>query len=203
MEKKITIIDKTFTPIVVRASVNSAIYEDRGQQYGKQHLLSDTEIVCKAMDGLKEVGTMKAHILQVLHHADHRRQRVDRRMDGKLPAKQLAINWLCQHNMNESRLCDMQSRDNVAMVLPITTHLYIDRMDVEPGHRNRGIATGMLDYLISMFVPETICLFAQKEDAEMQVMLKKMKFAEYNIQAYDTPWKKKDLYAKRLKRRAR
>lgn len=61
----------------------------------------------------------------------------------------------------------------------------------------------MLDYLISMFVPETICLFAQKEDAEMQVMLKKMKFAEYNIQAYDTPWKKKDLYAKRLKRRAR
>ena len=65
MEKKITIIDKTFTPIVVRVSVNSAIYEDRGQQYGKQHLLSDTEIVCKAMDGLKEVGTMKAHILQV------------------------------------------------------------------------------------------------------------------------------------------
>ena len=39
MEKKITIIDKTFTPIVVRVSVNSAIYEDRGQQYGKQHLL--------------------------------------------------------------------------------------------------------------------------------------------------------------------
>lgn len=50
MEKKITIIDKTFTPIVVRASVNSAIYEDRGQQYGKQHLLSDTEIVCKAVN---------------------------------------------------------------------------------------------------------------------------------------------------------
>lgn len=202
MEKKITIIDKTFTPIVVRVSVKSAIYEDRGQQYGKQHLLSDTEIVCKAMDGLKEVGTMKAHILQVPTQSVAPSELMWSE-DNPLPAKQLAINWLCQHNMNESRLCDMQSRDNVAMVLPITTHLYIDRMDVEPGHRNRGIATGMLDYLISMFVPETICLFAQKEDAEMQVMLKKMKFAEYNIQAYDTPWKKKDLYAKRLKRRAR
>ena len=168
----------------------------------KQHLLSDTEIVCKAMDGLKEVGTMKAHILQVPTQSVAPSELMWAE-DNPLPAKQLAINWLCQHNMNESRLCDMQSRDNVAMVLPITTHLYIDRVDVESGHRNRGIATGMLDYLISMFVPETICLFAQKEDAEMQVMLKKMKFAEYNIQAYDTPWKKKDLYAKRLKRRAR
>ena len=106
MEKKITIIDKTFTPIVVRVSVNSAIYEDRGQQYGKQHLLSDTEIVCKAMDGLKEVGTMKAHILQVPTQSVAPSELMWSE-DNPLPAKQLAINWLCQHNMNESRLCDM------------------------------------------------------------------------------------------------
>ena len=53
-----------------------------------------------------------------------------------------------------------------------------------------------------MAVPESICLFAAKEDAEMQRMLKKLKFMETPLQAKDVPWKKRYFYRKRLKRRA-
>ena len=49
MKKKITVVDKTFTPIVVLADANSAIYEDRGQRPGEQNLLSETVITCTAM----------------------------------------------------------------------------------------------------------------------------------------------------------
>ena len=65
MKKKITIIDKSFTPIVVLADTSSALYEDRCGRLGERNLLSDTEIVCKAMDGTKEIASVKAHVLQV------------------------------------------------------------------------------------------------------------------------------------------
>lgn len=42
MKKKITVVDKTFTPIVVLVDASSAIYEDRGQRPGEQNLLSET-----------------------------------------------------------------------------------------------------------------------------------------------------------------
>lgn len=60
MKKKITVVDKTFTPIVVLVDASSAIYEDRGQRPGEQNLLSETTITCTAMDGTKKVATMKA-----------------------------------------------------------------------------------------------------------------------------------------------
>ena len=60
MKKKITIIDKSFTPIVVLADTSSALYEDRCGRLGERNLLSDTEIVCKAMDGTKEIASVKA-----------------------------------------------------------------------------------------------------------------------------------------------
>lgn len=60
----------------------------------------------------------------------------------------------------------------------------------------------MLDFIISMAVPESICLFAAKEDAEMQRMLKKLKFMETPLEAKDVPWKKRSFYRKHLKRRA-
>ena len=53
MKKKITIIDKSFTPIVVLADTSSALYEDRCGRLGERNLLSDTEIVCKTRDGMK------------------------------------------------------------------------------------------------------------------------------------------------------
>lgn len=46
MKKKITIIDKSFTPIVVLADTSSALYEDRCGRLGERNLLSDTEIIC-------------------------------------------------------------------------------------------------------------------------------------------------------------
>ena len=124
MKKKITIIDKSFTPIVVLADTSSALYEDRCGRLGERNLLSDTEIVCKAMDGTKEIASVKAHVLQVptkklpleaLHATEQ----------NPIPAKQLAINYLCQKNAEVETLCEREKTDSVAMVLPITTHLYI------------------------------------------------------------------------------
>lgn len=39
MKKKITIIDKSFTPIVVLADTSSALYEDRCGRQGAQPLV--------------------------------------------------------------------------------------------------------------------------------------------------------------------
>ena len=187
MKKKITIIDKSFTPIVVLADTSSALYEDRCGRLGERNLLSDTEIVCKAMDGTKEIASVKAHVLQVptkklpleaLHATEQ----------NPIPAKQLAINYLCQKNAEVETLCEREKTDSVAMVAP---------------HRKLGIATAMLDFLISMAAPETVSMFAGHEQAEVMAMLKKLKFIEAPIVAMDVPWKKKNFFYKRLKRLAR
>lgn len=175
MKKKITIIDKSFTPIVVLADTSSALYEDRCGRLGERNLLSDTEIVCKAMDGTKEIASVKAHVLQVptkklpleaLHATEQ----------NPIPAKQLVINYLCQKNAEVETLCEREKTDSVAMVLPITTHLYIESLVVDTPHRKLGIATAMLDFLISMAAPETVSMFAGHEQAE--VKFKKDKKAE-------------------------
>lgn len=166
MKKKITVVDKTFTPIVVLADANSAIYEDRGQRLGEQNLLSETVITCTAMDGTKKVATMKASILQV----PTKFMPAATTSAPGIPAKQLAINYLCDKSAEVDERYDREKNDNIAMILPVTTHLYIDSLEVEEPYRNRGIATAMLDFIISMAVPESICLFAAKEDAEMQRM---------------------------------
>lgn len=166
MKKKITVVDKTFTPIVVLADANSAIYEDRGQRPGEQNLLSETVITCTAMDGTKKVATMKASILQV----PTKFMPAATTSAPGIPAKQLAINYLCDKSAEVDERYDREKNDNIAMILPVTTHLYIDSLEVEEPYRNRGIATAMLDFIISMAVPESICLFAAKEDAEMQRM---------------------------------
>ena len=202
MKKKITIIDKSFTPIVVLADTSSALYEDRCGRLGERNLLSDTEIVCKAMDDTKEIASVKAHVLQVptkklpleaLHATEQ----------NPIPAKQLAINYLCQKNAEVETLCEREKTDSVAMVLPITTHLYIESLVVDAPHRKLGIATAMLDFLISMAAPETVSMFAGHEQAEVMAMLKKLKFIEAPIVATDVPWKKKNFFYKRLKRLAR
>lgn len=198
MKKKITVVDKTFTPIVVLADANSAIYEDRGQRLGEQNLLSETVITCTAMDGTKKVATMKASILQV----PTKFMPAATTSAPGIPAKQLAINYLCDKSAEVDERYDREKNDNIAMILPVTTHLYTDSLEVEEPYRNRGIATAMLDFIISMAVPESICLFAAKEDAEMQRMLKKLKFMETPLEAMDVPWKKRSFYRKHLKRRA-
>lgn len=198
MKKKITVVDKTFTPIVVLVDASSAIYEDRGQRLGEQNLLSETVITCTAMDGTKKVATMKASILQV----PTKFMPAATTSAPGIPAKQLAINYLCDKSAEVDERYDREKNDNIAMILPVTTHLYIDSLEVEEPYRNRGIATAMLDFIISMAVPESICLFAAKEDAEMQRMLKKLKFMETPLEAMDVPWKKRSFYRKHLKRRA-
>ena len=169
MKKKITIIDKSFTPIVVLADTSSALYEDRCGRLGERNLLSDTEIICKAMDGTKEIASVKAHVLQVptkklpleaLHATEQ----------NPIPAKQLAINYLCQKNAEVETLCEREKTDSVAMVLPITTHLYIESLVVDAPHRKLGIATAMLDFLISMAAPETVSMFAGHEQAEVMAI---------------------------------
>lgn len=150
------------------------------------------------MDGTKKVATMKASVLQV----PTKFMPANDLMIPGIPAKQLAINYLCDKSAEVDERYDREKNDNIAMILPVTTHLYIDSLEVEETYRNRGIATAMLDFIISMAVPESICLFAAKEDAEMQRMLKKLKFMETPLQAKDVPWKKRYFYRKRLKRRA-
>ena len=120
-----------------------------------------------------------------------------------LPDKQLAINYLCARNAERQMLCDKDLKDSVAMVLPITTHLYIDSIKVENAYKRRGIATGMLDFAVSLALPETIGLFCANEDAEMKAMLKALKFAQSPLKAQNMPWKEKFFYYKRLKRLAR
>ena len=100
-------------------------------------------------------------------------------------------------------LCDKDPKDSVAMVLPITTHLYIDSIKVENAYKRRGIATGMLDFAVSLALPETIGLFCANEDAEMKAMLKALKFTQSPLKAQSMPWKEKFFYYKRLKRLAR
>ena len=146
MKKKITVVDKTFTPIVVLADANSAIYEDRGQRLGEQNLLSETVITCTAMDGTKKVATMKASILQV----PTKFMPAATTSAPGIPAKQLAINYLCDKSAEVDERYDREKNDNIAMILPVTTHLYIDSLEVEEPYRNRGIATAMLDFIISM-----------------------------------------------------
>ncbi len=174
MKKKITIIDKSFTPSSCWQIRAVLCTRTAAGGLGNANLLSDTEIVCKAMDGTKEIASVKAHVLQVptkklpleaLHATEQ----------NPIPAKQLAINYLCQKNAEVETLCEREKTDSVAMVLPITTHLYIESLVVDAPHRKLGIATAMLDFLISMAAPETVSMFAGHEQAEVMAMLKKLK----------------------------
>lgn len=149
MKKKITVVDKTFTPIVVLVDASSAIYEDRGQRPGEQNLLSETTITCTAMDGTKKVATMKASVLQV----PTKFMPANDLMIPGIPAKQLAINYLCDKSAEVDERYDREKNDNITMILPVTTHLYIDSLEVEETYRNRGIATAMLDFIICRLTP--------------------------------------------------
>ena len=111
--------------------------------------------------------------------------------------------YVCARNAERQMLCDKDPKDSVAMVLPITTHLYIDSIKVENAYKRRGIATGMLDFAVSLALPETIGLFCANEDAEMKAMLKTLKFTQSPLKAQNMPWKEKFFYYKRLKRLAR
>lgn len=80
---------------------------------------------------------------------------------------------------------------------------HIDSIKVENAYKRRGIATGMLDFAVSLALPETIGLFCANEDAEMKAMLKALKFAQSPLKAQNMPWKEKFFCYKRLKRLAR
>ena len=101
---------------------------------GEPNLLSDTEIICKAMDGTKEIASVKAHVLQV-PTKNFPSKPCTPRNRTPIPAKQLAINYLCQKNAEVETLCEREKTDSVAMVLPITTHLYIESLVVDAPHR--------------------------------------------------------------------
>ena len=189
MKKKITIVDKDLNQLVVVADCSSALYQDRGTKLGEQNLLSDTAVTFKVYDGTAQVAVMMADIWPT--------------STSPLPDKQLAINYLCARNAERQMLCDKDPKDSVAMVLPITTHLYIDSIKVENAYKRRGIATGMLDFAVSLALPETIGLFCANEDAEMKAMLKALKFTQSPLKAQNMPWKEKFFYYKRLKRLAR
>lgn len=202
MKKKITIVDKDLNQLVVVAGCSSALYQDRGTKLGEQNLLSDTAVTFKVYDGTTQVAVMMADILQVPTKQGTMAD-IWPTSTSPLPDKQLAINYLCARNVERQMLCDKDPKDSVAMVLPITTHLYIDSIKVENAYKRRGIATGMLDFAVSLALPETIGLFCANEDAEMKAMLKALKFAQSPLKAQNMPWKEKYFYYKRLKRLAR
>lgn len=171
MKKKITIVDKDLNQLVVVADCSSALYQDRGTKLGEQNLLSDTAVTFKVYDGTVQVAVMMADILQVPTKQGTMAD-IWPTPANPLPDKQLAINYLCARNAERQMLCDKNLKDSVAMVLPVTTHLYIDSIKVENAYKRRGIATGMLDFAVSLALPETIGLFCTNEDAEMKAMLK-------------------------------
>lgn len=202
MKKKITIVDKDLNQLVVVADCSGALYQDRGTKLGEQNLLSDTAVTFKVYDGTTQVAVMMADIFQVPTKQGTMAD-IWPTSTSPLPDKQLAINYLCARNAERQMLCDKNLKDSVAMVLPITTHLYIDSIKVENAYKRRGIATGMLDFAVSLALPETIGLFCANEDAEMKAMLKALKFAQSPLKAQNMPWKEKYFYYKRLKRLAR
>lgn len=202
MKKKITIVDKDLNQLVVVAGCSSALYQDRGTKLGEQNLLSDTAVTFKVYDGTTQVAVMMADILQVPTKQGTMAD-IWPTSTSPLPDKQLAINYLCARNAERQMLCDKNLKDSVAMVLPVTTHLYIDSIKVENAYKRRGIATGMLDFAVSLALPETIGLFCTNEDAEMKAMLKTLKFTQSPLKAQNMPWKEKFFYYKRLKRLAR
>lgn len=202
MKKKITIVDKDLNQLVVVADCSGALYQDRGTKLGEQNLLSDTAVTFKVYDGTTQVAVMMADIFQVPTKQGTMAD-IWPTSTSPLPDKQLAINYLCARNAERQMLCDKNLKDSVAMVLPITTHLYIDSIKVENAYKRRGIATGMLDFAVSLALPETIGLFCANEDAEMKAMLKALKFTQSPLKAQNMPWKEKFFYYKRLKRLAR
>lgn len=202
MKKKITIVDKDLNQLVVVADCSGALYQDRGTKLGEQNLLSDTAVTFKVYDGTTQVAVMMADIFQVPTKQGTMAD-IWPTSTSPLPDKQLAINYLCARNAERQMLCDKNLKDSVAMVLPITTHLYIDSIKVENAYKRRGIATGMLDFAVSLALPETIGLFCANEDAEMKAMLKTLKFTQSPLKAQNMPWKEKFFYYKRLKRLAR
>lgn len=142
MKKKITIVDKNLNQLVVVADCSSALYQDRGTKLGEQNLLSDTAVTFKVYDGTAQVAVMMADILQVPTKQGTMAD-IWPTPANPLPDKQLAINYLCARNAERQMLCDKDPKDSVAMVLPITTHLYIDSIKVENAYKRRGIATGI------------------------------------------------------------
>lgn len=202
MKKKITIVDKDLNQLVVVADCSGALYQDRGTKLGEQNLLSDTAVTFKVYDGTTQVAVMMADIFQVPTKQGTMAD-IWPTSTSPLPDKQLAINYLCARNAERQMLCDKNLKDSVAMVLPITTHLYIDSIKVENAYKRRGIATGMLDFAVSLALLETIGLFCANEDAEMKAMLKALKFTQSPLKAQNMPWKEKFFYYKRLKRLAR
>lgn len=202
MKKKITIVDKDLNQLVVVADCSGALYQDRGTKLGEQNLLSDTAVTFKVYDGTTQVAVMMADIFQVPTKQGTMAD-IWPTSTSPLPDKQLAINYLCARNAERQMLCDKNLKDSVAMVLPVTTHLYIDSIKVENAYKRRGIATGMLDFAVSLALPETIGLFCTNEDAEMKAMLKTLKFTQSPLKAQNMPWKEKFFYYKRLKRLAR
>ena len=147
MKKKITIVDKDLNQLVVVADCSSALYQDRGTKLGEQNLLSDTAVTFKVYDGTAQVAVMMADIFQVPTKQGTMAD-IWPTPANPLPDKQLAINYLCARNAERQMLCDKNLKDSVAMVLPITTHLYIDSIKVENAYKRRGIATGMLDFAV-------------------------------------------------------
>lgn len=51
----------------------------------------------------------------------------------------------------------------------------------------------MLDFAVSLALPETIGLFCANEDAEMKAMLKSLKFAQSPLKAQNMPLERKVL----------
>ena len=130
MKKKITIVDKDLNQLVVVADCSGALYQDRGTKLGEQNLLSDTAVTFKVYDGTTQVAVMMADIFQVPTKQGTMAD-IWPTSTSPLPDKQLAINYLCARNAERQMLCDKDPKDSVAMVLPITTHLYIDSIKVE------------------------------------------------------------------------
>ena len=200
MIKKNRIVDKrTLETYLMTAELDASLYEDRSQKLGEQNLMSETKTTITVYkDGKTKIATMQASILVVpTKHLPT--EALESTTQNHIPEKQLGINWLCEQAYILSQRCSQKESDNVDVVLPLTSHLYIESLTVDNAFRRHGIGTAMLDFAVELYMPTSVVSFVGNNNAEGNAMAKALRFAPQNLTAKDVPWEPKTLYRKQIK----
>lgn len=199
MRRKITIANK-MNPMMryaVIAQSKEAIYMDRSNRLGEENLLGMAEVLCEAYDGKKRIAELRVQLLQV--------PTMQMNVRSAVPSRQVAVDWLCNaayiHQLHCERVAE---NDTAMMVMPITTHAYLEKLEVDPAYRRQGIATAMLDFVTALSRPDSICGFIESQKTAQSVVatefVKQMQFSSVGRFKVDLPWKQADLWVKQTAR---
>lgn len=175
-----------------------------GAPIGQIGALGDSSLTVSAYAGTERVGTLRARVLQVPMTAAGLRESDS---SAKVfPAKQFAIDWLRSQMAMERNRCEMRQTDSLNIVLPISTHIYIEELFVNGEHRREGIATAMIDVANEAIQPTYMCAFSHAMDNALGASLsesrshaffKTLGFAYVCDTHVDLPWNVRTFWAKR------